>query len=109
MAHIHTNGAVTVVKYHAATAEPSPGGGVPVDANSPGLAAAPGDADCAGEWTVAIGTINDAAYNNTLVIRGNFVDANSAFQKGKQCRPDLSNVDLYSNPVLACAPYLVCP
>lgn len=105
MARIHVPANVTVTT-HSDVQSPAAGGGEAILPGTAGLHAAAGG--CAGGWAKAIGLINAPAHQNTLVIRGNWSDVSAAYQKGKQCRPDLVSVDLYDSPVLVCAPYIAC-
>ncbi len=62
---------------------------------------------CAGEWTQAIAYINDPQHQNMLVIR-NVTSYEQAVDHARRCRPDAGAVTFYSNPVVACAPYIAC-
>ena len=65
------------------------------------------EADCAGEWTRAIAYIYAPAYQNMLVIP-RAANLNDAMNKAQRCGGDPRTVVLYSNPVIACAPYIRC-
>ena len=62
---------------------------------------------CAGEWTQAVAYIDDPQHQNMLVIR-NVTSLEQAVDHARRCRADARNVTFYSNPVVACAPYIAC-
>lgn len=65
-------------------------------------------AQCAGEWTRAVGLINEPAYQNMLVIR-NATSPQDAWRRANLCRRDVQQTTFFNEGVrLACAPYIAC-
>lgn len=65
------------------------------------------DMQCAGEWTRCIAYINNPQHQNMLVIPSATSLADGV-NKAARCGGDPTRVTYWSNPVLACAPYIRC-
>jgi hypothetical protein len=98
MAQIHIKENTTVETAHKEACDCTE-----VGKDAKGLAR---DVDCAGEFTRAIAYIN-APDNQNMLIIPSASSLNDAVSKALRCGGGYP-VNFYSNPVLACAPYIRC-